>query len=354
MIPLYKPFMVDLPELKDILNSGKLSYGHYGQKFENRLKEIIGSENLITISSFNMAILVVLTTLNLKSGDSVIASPMACLSSTQPLISFGLNVLWADVDPIRGTLDPKSVKNLAQKFNTKAIFHNHYCGIVGHIDEINSIGHEFNIPVIDDCIEAFGSKYKGKILGNVGTDVTIFSFNPVRYPNTIDGGAIVFKNNNYYSLSKIVRDAGIDRTLFRDDNGEINENYDINQKGHSATMSEVNSYIGFQQLSYFDYLIKKQNENGNKWLKEPLIQNGLQPIISSEFESNYWVFGVLTNEKKSTILRFREKGYYASGVHTSNNKYSVFNYKVFLPGVDKFNRSFVAIPSGWWVENISL
>ena len=94
-------------------------------------------------------------------------------------------------------------------------------------------------PVIDDCIEAFGSEYKGHKLGNVGTDITIFSFNPVRLPNTIDGGAVVFKNKEYYNKCLLVRDAGIDRSRFRDDIGEINPKCDTKLIGHSATMGEV-------------------------------------------------------------------------------------------------------------------
>jgi len=353
MIPLYKPFMPDVPLVNEILHSGQLAYGKYGRVFERKLIDFIGIENLITTNTFNMSILVALSTLGVKSGDTVVASPMACLASTQPLLSMGIKVLWADVEPTTGTLSPDSVKKLA-KLKPKAIIHNHFCGHVGFVDEVNSIGKEYDIPVIDDCIEAFGSEYKGNKMGNVGTDVTVFSFGPVRIPNTLDGGAVIFKDKNLYDKSLLVRDAGIDRSRFRDELGEINPECDITMIGHSATMDEVSSYIGIQQMENVSWILNKQRENAESWNKIDLAQYGLRPIANLQSNPNYWVYGALAKNKREAILELREKGYYASGVHINNNRYSVFGAKSILPGVDKFYDSFIALPSGWWVKDICL
>ena len=92
------------------------------------------------------------TTLGLKYGDEVLASPMGCLVSTQPYASMGFKIKWCDIDTVTGTLDPDSVRAKITP-NTKAIIHNHFCGYPGYIDEINSIGREYGIPIIDDGIE---------------------------------------------------------------------------------------------------------------------------------------------------------------------------------------------------------
>jgi dTDP-4-amino-4,6-dideoxygalactose transaminase len=349
MIPLYKPFMPEVPLVNEILHSGRLAFWEYGKEFERKLKGYIGVENLITTNSFNMAILVALSTLGVKTGDAVVASPMACLASTQPLLSMGIKVLWADVEPSTGTLSPESVKKLA-KLKPKAIIHNHFCGHVGFIDEINSIGKKYGIPVIDDCIEAFGSEYKGKKLGNVDTDITVFSFSPVRIPNTIDGGAVIFKSKELYTKSLLVRDAGIDRTRFRDSLGEISPECDISLIGHSATMSELNSYIGCQQMEQIDWIIDKQRQNAQYWIENYLGQLDLKPIIKEYSNPNFWVLGTLSENKRHTIEMMRAKGYYASGVHINNNRYSVFGEYTKLPGVEEFYRKFVALPSGWWLD----
>lgn len=353
MIPLYKPFMPNVPLVNEILHSGQLAYGKYGIEFEKELKDFVGVKNLITTNTFNMSILVALSTLGVKAGDTVIASPMACLASTQPLLSMGIKVVWADVEPMTGTLSPDSVNKLA-KLKPSAIIHNHFCGHVGFVDEINAIGKDFDIPIIDDCIEAFGSMYKGKMMGNVGTDVTVFSFGPVRFPNTLDGGAVIFNDEQLYKKSLLVRDAGIDRSRFRDKLGEINPNCDITIIGHSATMDEVSSYIGTQQMKNTNWIFKKQRDNAKSWDMIDLSQLGIKPISKVESSPNYWVYGALAENKREAILTIREKGYYASGVHINNNIYSVFKDQAILPGVEKFKDSFIALPSGWWVNNICI
>lgn len=349
MIPLYKPFMPETPLLNEILQSGQLAYGKYGKVFEEQLSSYLGTNNVLVTNTFNMAILVALTTLGVQSGDTVIVSPMACLASTQPLLSIGVRVQWADVDPKTGTLSPDSVRALMSK-NPKAIIHNHYCGYPGHIDEINSIGKEFGVPVVDDGIEAFGSVYKGNKIGNVGSDVTIFSFNPVRIPNTLDGGAVIFKNDELFEKSKLIRDAGINRKHFRDSLGEISVNCDIELVGHSATPMEINTYIGTKQMENVDFLLARQRENAEVW-RNWLSSESLLEIITVDCSiPNYWVFGLLADNKREMIKIMRDKGFYASGVHINNNIYSVFGKYNFLPGVESFSQRFLAVPSGWWVD----
>ena len=352
-IPLYKPYVPELPELDNILHSGQLAYGNYTKEFEQRLKQFFDTPYLIVTNSFNTAISVAVPPLGITFGDEVIVSPMACLASTQPYLSAGLKIVWADVDPKTGTLSPESVKNAITK-KTKAIIHNHFCGYPGFIDEINAIGREYGIPVIDDAIEAFGSEYKGKKIGCVSTDVTVFSLTAVRMPNVIDGGIVVFKNEDDYKKSLLVRDCGIDRSRFRDDIGEISADCDINLIGYSATMSNVNGYIGIKQMDSIETLLQKQRAQAKKWDAYFDENNKYIPMTKGFHNPNFWVYGILTDNKKQTILSFREKGYYASGVHINNNIYSIFGDYVDLPGTNEFYSSFVALPCGWWMDEVDV
>jgi dTDP-4-amino-4,6-dideoxygalactose transaminase len=352
MIPLYKPYIPPkLPELNDILHSGNLSFGKWGKLFEDELNKYLQTNYLLTTNTYSSAIQVALTVLGLKHGDEVIASPMACLASNLPLATFGLKIIWADIDPFTGTLDPNSVRNKITS-KTKLIIHNHYCGYMGYVDEINAIGKEFGVPVIDDCIEAFGSKYKGKITGNLATDITVFSFQSVRLLCTIDGGAVVFNDKKLFEKAKLVRDFGIDRTKFRDTNNEISSECDISTWGYNATMGELNSYIGLHGLLDINDLLLKQRLNAEKW--DVWIDKNMKSVHNlnkrKEVTPNYWVYGFLSEKKMCDILWFREQGYYASGVHLNNNNYSIFGEKTILSGVAEFNSKFVAIPCGWWTE----
>ncbi len=335
----------DLPELETIIRSGQLAYGKWGRLFEQRLRNYLGVEYLLTTNNFSTAIQIALVSLDLEPGDVVIASPMSCLNSTMPLRQFGLKVKWADIDSHTGTLNPESVKAAISK-DTKLIFHNHFCGYIGYVDEINAIGKAKGIPVIDDCVEAFGSKYKGSLAGNLGTDVSVFSFQTVRLPNTIDGGALVFKDKTIYEKALLIRDQGIRRSIFRDEDGEISPNCDIYLRGFAGTMSEVNSYLGVEEMRAIDVLLAKQHTNALIWK-----QKGLECSLKrNEIDPNYWVYGTLQEDKLETLRKYKSYGFYCSGVHLPNSFYSVFGNQGVFSGVNDFYNSFLALPCGWWMS----
>ncbi|WP_294958162.1 DegT/DnrJ/EryC1/StrS family aminotransferase [uncultured Flavobacterium sp.] len=353
MIPIYKPYMpqgID-SEIVNILYSGQLGYGKYGREFESKLQNFIECKYVLSVSSYNIAMLIVLSTLGLKKGDEIIASPVSCLASNQPFAVKDLKVVWVDINPETGGMCPEDLKSKITT-KTKAIFHNHFCGYLGNIEEINTIGNSFGIPVIDDGIEAFGSEYKNRKLGNVGTDITVFSFQTVRLPNTIDGGAIVFKDKELYEKALLIRDYGIDREIFRTNNGEINPECDIKLEGYGGLMSELNSYLGTKQMDDVEGLLMHQKKNAFFWNEKIIEMKNFSPLkLTDNCEPNYWVYGILCNNKEMAIKHFKEKGYYATGVHINNNVYTVFDNKDYLKGVSEFMSRFLAIPCGWWFEN---
>jgi perosamine synthetase len=350
MIPIFKPYMPEniTSEIEGILYSGKLSFGEKGKEFEEKLASYIGNDKVLTISSYNQALLIVLSTLGLKPGDEIIASPVSCLASNQPFVVKGLKVIWADINPLSGTLSVDDVRSRITS-KTKAIFHNHYCGYLGEIEAMNALGKEFGIPVIDDCIEAFGSELNGKKTGNLGTDITVFSFQTVRLPNTIEGGALVFNNQKMFEKAKMIRDYGIERANFRDSLNEINPDCDIKLEGYGALMGELNSYIGIKQLENLDSLFKIQKTNAIIWAKKIQKEKDIDSLLPIENTiPNSWVYGVLAKNKIETIKNYRKEGFYATSVHINNNIYSIFGNKTNLSGVNDFMNHFVALPCGWW------
>jgi len=356
MIPIYKPYMPEglQPELEQILYSGSLAFGKYGRQFETALARFLGNEYLLTTSSYNTAMLMVLSVLGVQAEDEVLASPVSCLASNQPFAVKGVKVVWVDVDPATGTMDMADLRNKITS-KTKAIFHNHFCGYVGDTKAVNAIGKEFGIPVVDDAIEAFGSKVGDNYIGNIGSDITVFSFQTVRLPNTIDGGAITFNNKDLFEKARLIRDYGIDRTKFRTDAGEISAACDIELEGYAGLLSEINSFIGYQQIADLPALLDKQTRNAANWDEKLFRTFGFDPLPSLPGNRpNYWVYGTLVNgqDKQAAILKYRDAGYYATGVHINNNIYSVFG-KPYIPlkGVTEFMQNFVAIPCGWWFTN---
>lgn len=349
MIPLYKPYMPELPEMDSILHSGALAYGKWGRGFERLLAEYLGVKQVLLTNSYGLAWQVLFRTLGLEPGDEVIATPMSCLQSTMPMAQYGLKTVWADIDPRYGVLDPESVKSKITA-KTRFIINYHFCGYPGYVDEINAIGKEKGIMVVDDCIEAFGAKYKGKRLGNVGIPVSIFNFQTVRLPNTIEGGALVFEDEELYKKAVVIRDLGINRSIFRDANGEISVDCDISFPSVNAMPSDVNAYIGCCQMKDIDGLLQKQACNAQKWQDKLFDMPSLIDFISrKDTEPNYWVCGILSSSKEADMKMFKENGYACSSVHLPNTYYSVFGRQEMPKGVEEFYNKFVALPSGWWM-----
>ena len=339
----------ELPEIDSILHSGTLAYGKWGHEFENRLGDYIGNSLILATNSFNAAYQVAITTLGLQPDDEVIGSPMTCLASNQPFATQHVKVVWADVEPSTGMLDVDDVqKKITHK--TKAILVNHFCGYVGYVDEILALAKEKGLYVIEDAIEGFGSEYKGKKVGNLGADVTVYSFQTVRLPNTIDGGAVSFKDKTLYDKALLVRDYGIDRSRFRDEMKEISPLCDIAIPGYGATPSEINSYVGCLQMDVIGVLLEKQQQQARSW-DVFLDEKGVKPVsLVFDTKPNYWVYGVLADNKRVFMEEWRGKGYYASGVHLPNTYYSVFDNRLELRGVKEFYSKFVALPCGWWMD----
>lgn len=342
-----------LPLLDNILHSGQLAYGAHAKKFEEKLAQYIGIQKLLCSSSFNTAYLIALKTIGLRRGDTVIASPMCCLASSQPLALSGLNVIWADIDPETGLLDPDSVKK-SLKPGVKAIIHNHFCGYAGRISEIQKLAFENNLKLIDDVSEAFGTEFQGRKAGNWDADVTIYSFQTVRLPNAIDMGGISFKEPDNFIVAARLRDYGIDRQRFRDEDGEICSGCDITEAAYGALPNDVNAYVGLCSLEKTPELIEQQRENAKFWEKYSIPD--LTPLKLNEgSKPNYWVYGGLIENKKEFIRFMKNNGQYAvSGIHLPNYYYSLFGNQKTLNGVKKFYNQFVGIPCGWWMKNGAL
>ncbi|EKO3667347.1 aminotransferase class V-fold PLP-dependent enzyme [Vibrio metschnikovii] len=352
MVPLFKVFMPEALAcgMDKLLYSGQLSYGDYTKGFEQQLRMYVGNENILTLSG--NSVFFALKLIDVKAGDEVIVSPMSCLMTTQPIKYAGAKVVWADIDPLTGSLDPKDVQRKITK-KTKAIIHYHWAGYPGYIDEINQVGRENKIYVIEDATESFGADYKDKKLGNTNTDIVCYSFTPVRLPNAIDGGGIALNNRTLFEKALLMRDLGINRQVFRDEIGEISEACDVQLTGDSSTLNNISGYVGLSQMPYLDGLLSKQRNNAKHW--EKYFENDASVRLLEKRNTtnpSYWAFSLLSENRDELLKEWREKGLYASKVHLRNDLYTVFDhYASNLEGVNEFSSKQLCLPCGWWVED---
>ncbi len=355
MIPLPKPFMPPgiEDEVSKVLHSGQLSYGTYAKGFESSLRGFIGNE--LTIALSGNSIHFALKLLGIKEGDEVIVSPMCCLMTTQPVAYVGAKIIWCDIDPLTGTLSPEDLKNKITN-KTKAIIHYHWSGNLGYIDEINKTAKEYNIFVIEDASESFGAEYKGKMIGNTESDVTCYSFTPVRLPNVINSSGISFFNNDLFEKALLQRDLGIDRGSFRDNSNEISLSCDINVIGDSCLIDDLTGLIGQKQLKHTHRLLDSQRETARIWTRFVSSNNNVTNLINrDEVVQSYWTYTLMCNNRDELLYQMRSNGIYASKLHVRNDIYSLFGgFQSSLLGVKKFADSQLCVPCGWWVDNMEL
>ena len=196
-IKLFEPYF-DNSEKKNIIsviNSGWVTNGPKTQKFEEKIKSIIKSKNIIAVNSCTNGIVATMIALNLKPGDEVLTSPMTFVSVIHAFELLKLKVKLVDINLIDFSLNYDSIKkNLSKK--TKLIVITHYGGIPVNISKIEKLCKRKRVHLIEDAATSFGSKINKKMTGSSKYAVSVFSFYANKIITTGEGGAISCNNNN--------------------------------------------------------------------------------------------------------------------------------------------------------------
>lgn len=294
------------------------------------------------VHSGTAALHIALLLLNIGPGDEVISTPMTSEPTNTTIALTGARIVWADVDPETGLLDPKSVRSKITE-KTKAIMLVHYAGMVCNMNEFNKIANEFNIPVIEDAAHALGSKYNGKIVGS-NSRFTCYSFQAIKQMTTVDGGAISFTNEEDVAPARKLRWFGLDKNVSRMEN-------DITRAGYKYGMNNVTATIGQIQLKYTPQVLDRYISNG-KFYDEKL--KGISGITLVPYykdtEPSYWLYTMKVENRDSFCKMMADNGITASPLHHRSDTHSVFaESRCALPNMDDWYSKFVHIPCGWWI-----
>jgi len=347
MIPLVKPYLPDrnilMPELERILYSGYIAEGEAVCQFENSFKKYIDNPNCLAVHSGTDALHLSYILIGIKPGNEVISTPMTAEPTNISIAMVGAKVVWGDVDPNTGLLDPESVRNLINE-KTKAIVLVHYAGMVCDMNEFNKISQEFNIPIIEDAAHALGSKYRNRRIG-YGPNLTIFSFQAIKHITTVDGGLLALTNEQEMDRARKLRWFGLDKQKSRLVN-------DITEVGYKYAMNNVNATIGNVQMQYIDSVIQKFVDNGKYYDNALKGLDGIKLVsYNDDTEASYWLYTMRVEKRDDFIKMMNTKGVLASPLHHRSDTHSIFkDSKCDLPNMDIFYNSFVHIPCGWWVS----
>ncbi|MCR5332957.1 MAG: DegT/DnrJ/EryC1/StrS family aminotransferase [Bacilli bacterium] len=358
-IPLFKVYMapeVDEPLLK-VLHSGYIGEGEEVVSFEKALKEYFGTPYLTTLNNgtaglhlaYHMALHQDGPKTWFNSNDAeVISTPITCTATNEPIIANGAKIVWADVDPITGSIDPDDIERKITP-KTKAITMVHWGGNPCDIERINAIAKKHNLKVIEDGAHAMGMEYKGKMVGN-WSDYTMISLQAIKHITSVDGGILMMKSEKDYERAKLLRWYGIDRTIR--EGIDLRCELDVPESGYKFHMNDVCAVIGHTNFNHVKEILKAQRDNA-KYYYEAF--KGHDNIIccpeNPDGKSSFWLFTIHLKNRDEVMAKMKEEGIMTSKVHARNDTHSMFkdSYDPNLPGVESFNRTHLCIPVGWWV-----
>ena len=306
----HKIFNSDLKEVKKSLKSNLISNGEYIKKFENSFKKFTGCKYALTCSSGTAAIHLALEAAGVKKFDNIIIPSINFIAAANLSKKIGANIFLADVDKLTGQMKPSDLINCIKKNNLKKIkvfFVMHNGGNAQYLKEFNRIKKRYKTILIEDACHALGGKYYDKKKSKVGSckysDMTTFSFHPLKSITTGEGGMVTTSNKSYFEKIKLLRNHGILRK--KSTNTKNHWSYDVVMPGYNYRMSDINCALGFSQLKKINNFINKRKKIAlyySKKLKN--FSSILQvPFCQKQLNSAWHLYIVNINFKKLKISK---------------------------------------------------
>lgn len=251
-------------------------------KLQNELQNYLGVSNVELLTNGHMAIELSLQAMNLQG--EVITTPYTFASTTHAIVRNGLTPVFCDINPIDFTIDVTKMERLITD-RTCAIVPVHVYGNICNIEEIEKLAQKYELKVLYDAAHSFGETYKGKGVGNFG-DASCFSFHATKVFNTIEGGAVSYK------------DPELGRKLYELKNFGIHGPEEVDAVGANAKMNEFCAAMGLCNLRHVDDEISKRQVVAERYRERLENIEGLQLNVNQpEVKSNYAYFPVIFDEK---------------------------------------------------------
>lgn len=269
---------------------GWLTAGRFNEEFEQKLAKFLGVKHLITVNSGSSANLVAFNTLTspklgdraIKPGDEVIGVAAGFPTTVNPILQFGAVPVFVDVELGTYNIDASQIE-AAISPKTKAIMLAHTLGNPYNLDVVTALCKKHGLWLIEDCCDALGSTYNGRMVGGFG-DIGTLSFYPAHHITMGEGGAVFTNNGELRQIAESFRDwgrdcycpPGKDNTCGRRfcwKLGNLPEGYDhkytYSHLGYNLKITDMQAACGVAQLAKADFFIQRRKENFN-YLKSRL------------------------------------------------------------------------------------
>lgn len=351
MIDLFRPFMSGealaivqrtlTPDDKGRLYIGE---GPRVDEFEKAFTDFVGAPHEVwALNSCTSALDLALYLAGVTLGSEVITTPMTCTATNGAIYNRGGKIVWADVDPVTGLIDPKDVYRKITK-RTKAImavdWAGRSCDYKGLRWAANSQPWQGTLPIIQDAAHNLTVD-----MSNRG-DTVCWSFQAIKHLTTGDGGAILVPEKQV-DRARLLRWYGLDRRSSAD----FRCAQDIKEVGWKYHMNDIAASIGLGNLPYAPWVLEKHRENA-AFYHDRL--QGVPGIVlpPPDPRSSWWLYTLLVDNRADFIDYLAEHGIASSPVHRRNDEHTAYFFPSGpLPGVDRFASMECAIPVGWWLSD---
>ncbi len=359
MIP-YSTQTIDTDDIKavnKILKSNYLTSGPNVKKFEKIISNYTSAKYTLSFNSATSALHASCLALGLGKGDHFWTVPNSFVSSATCGLLCGAKVDFVDIDEKTNNISIKSLKEKlfrAKKNNLlpKVIIPVHLTGLPCQQDEIWKLSKEFNFRILEDASHAFGSRYKKNIMGNCRwSDITVFSFHPVKIFTTAEGGAITTNNKKFFEKMSILRDNGLERNQKYFKSKSTKKWYYEHQiLGYNYRMNEIQAALGISQIKKLKKLQNKRKKIAN--LYNRLFKGNLKieiPLSSKIYESSLHLYVIkIKKERDNILIRLRKKGIYTNVHYLPIHLHPFFKKLGFkknqFPNSEKYGREALSIP----------
>lgn len=299
----------DIQAVVDVLKSDFLTTGPKIAEFEQTVADYVGAKYAVAISNGTSALHAACFAAGIGPGDEVITTPLTFAASANCVLYCGGTPVFADVDPKTYNIDPEDIRRKITD-RTKAIIAVHLAGQPCDMDAIHSIAREHGLIVIEDGAHALGSVYKGKKVGSM-SDMTTFSFHPVKPITTGEGGMIVTDNEDFYKKMILFRSHGItrdDSMMTRNDGSWFYQQFDL---GYNYRITDIQCALGCSQMKKLDRFLARRKEIVARYNEAFAdCDNIITPYQLSDTESGWhlYIVQVKNCDRRQVFENMREKG----------------------------------------------
>ena len=262
----------DIDSVVEVLKSDFLTQGPKVPEFEQKVAGHVGAAFGVAVNSATSALHIACAALNLGEGDWLWTSPVTFVASANCGLYCGAKVDFVDIDPRTYNLCPDALERKLEKAKAenrlpKVVVPVHLCGQPCDMARIKTLSESYGFRIVEDASHAIGGKYRGEFIGNGRySDITVFSFHPVKIVTTAEGGMAVTNDADLAQRMELLRSHGITRDPARmthePDGPWYYQQVDL---GFNYRMTELQAALGISQMDRLDRFVARRHELATRY-----------------------------------------------------------------------------------------